>query len=247
MWSSTTQSLIINTTDNNFQNTGWYYISVYGYKNPSEFELMVDEWNQDQRKNEIKGNGKTMGKLIASSSNSKQCDNCKAWVPNHCFTIHSISCIRNNWRCSVCKKVIRKHLQKTHLHCEICSEVFNSNTSLQKHKDLTHIQIECSKCHIKLDRDQYQLHSEIECIHRLQKCKYCEMMMPTYDKVEHESTCGSKSILCKYCGVPIARKKTTIHEAVVHGINPSLGFRAGGRLNDPPSNFKSAPITEEMK
>merc|ERR1719273_2445591 len=127
-----------------------------------------------------------------------------SWVPNQSFKMHSVRCKRNNWRCPVCQKILRNNLKNSHFHCEKCPKVFDTEAAAQKHKNLIHSQFECPKCHIKMDRDRYQMHSEAECTYRLEACGFCEMMVPACDRFDHENACGSKSIPCQYCGVEVA-------------------------------------------
>lgn len=220
MWISTSHTLTIDTDDFKFQNVGWYYISVYGYKKSSEFVLTIEELISSETKNEeiivakLSRGGQMTGKMTAGSpSSTKQCDNCMSWVPNQSFKMHSVRCKRNNWRCPVCQKILRNSLKNSHFHCEICPKVFDTKTAAQKHKNLIHSLFECPKCHIKMDRDRYQMHSEAECAYRLEACGFCEMMVPACNRFDHEDACGSKSIPCQYCGVEVARKKMSSHQA----------------------------------
>jgi hypothetical protein len=107
----------------------WYYIGVHGYGEEAKFSLTVGE--------DTGGGEAAKGAVATTDSsedpNAKMCDNCHSYMPASRLTMHSMSCARQNWRCGVCAKVMRKALQATHAHCGVCGLAMHKD-DLAKHE-----------------------------------------------------------------------------------------------------------------
>eukprot|EP00462_Mataza_sp_D1_P019474 CAMPEP_0175130694 /NCGR_PEP_ID=MMETSP0087-20121206/6141_1 /TAXON_ID=136419 /ORGANISM="Unknown Unknown, Strain D1" /LENGTH=604 /DNA_ID=CAMNT_0016412925 /DNA_START=6 /DNA_END=1820 /DNA_ORIENTATION=- len=219
-------SLLIDKNDPDFV-ANWYYISVYGYKQDSSFTLLADETEEVE---EVKA-----GQLLRTASddpNAKRCENCLAFVPKGAHMMHSLQCVRINWRCPECHKLMRPSAKDQHTHCPQCGIGLNK-TGLQKHLDLIHKKVRCP-CGQEFEPEVFALHQKEECMLRLVNCKYCSMKVQATELKDHQDFCGSKSASCDLCGKDIPRKRMSHHKASEHGINPSLPRNHTGGLNDPP-------------
>jgi hypothetical protein len=74
---------------------------------------------------------------------------------------------RNNWRCPVCSKVLRKTQSATHVHCPKCPAVLSGSAELTKHLALTHAAVSCEMCGVRLEPEAMEQHKKESCPKRL--------------------------------------------------------------------------------
>ena len=58
-------------------------------------------------------------------------------------------CAKINWKCPKCSKVISTAMKGKHIHCsasDTCQEVFESDSSMERHVLLRHTKLPCDLC-----------------------------------------------------------------------------------------------------
>lgn len=161
-------------------------------------ELVTDKKDNNEEKvdnEEIKKDKPkdlTTGYISQPSENTKQCPNCKSFIPLSNYDIHELSCARLN---TLCKK---------------CGTVVNKN-SMDQHQEEYHSFVECSKCGELIEKMYLLLHEVNQCSHRLVSCKYCEMSIRLTDLSDHEEACGAITEPCGNCGLRIMRRYRDEH------------------------------------
>lgn len=150
-----------------------YHIGIHGYTNavvswvakvPREDDKK-DEMDVDRNKAYEKGPG-------------YQCTNCRAWVPEQTFTLHTGFCLRNNVLCPQgCGQVLKKGSWEAeqHWHCEQCEYVGELSDKL-KHVEYYHTPKSCI-CQ-DFTSDSYEalsVHRRTDCPEKLISCRYCHV------------------------------------------------------------------------
>lgn len=212
-------SVQVNVSDPHFSSS-WYYIAVHAYKAPAIFELLVTEVTAPVMLPEV-GTLK-IGRTNTSErpEGSVRCGNCGNWIPGSRAAIHEGVCRRNNWKCPVCKVLMRASDKAIHVHCPECNESL-SRADLPKHVDLNHSIYHC-ECGEGVPQNQVAFHKSDQCALRLKQCSYCNMQLPLSVLSPHQQQCGNNTELCSVCGKRYMRRKKAIHMAVEHNVNPSL-------------------------
>ncbi|ETO26798.1 hypothetical protein RFI_10336 [Reticulomyxa filosa] len=207
-----------------------------------EFDIYVEQpapnnENLDESLNETKtvgeettSSGSRLG-ISHETSNGKDlsqthtlCSNCRQWISNTAYTMHSIQCARINWKCDICHAVVNKAQKDKHKHCLYpnCAQVFDSFSAMYRHIQLRHIPVECDLCHEKLLSSLMLVHQKHECLLRLVPCQWCGMKLKFALLTEHETYCQNLTVECELCGQAVRRKGLENHLASEHGINPTL-------------------------
>jgi hypothetical protein len=199
---------VIDPKDPNF-GKGWYYFSIHSFKQEGSFKCTVRhvEPRADSEFEEKKGNlalNRDESKVVDKTKHTK-CDNCHKYVPNQSFTMHSVTCQRNNWFCKDCGKVIPRKEKDSHGHCEICHLAMDKS-ELEKHVEFVHGNVNC-ECGESVPRSDLDVHKAEYCIRRVVPCRYCGTQVPFIQKENHQSTCGARSISCEICGSEVPRKR----------------------------------------
>eukprot|EP00038_Savillea_parva_P014851 m.12259 g.12259 ORF g.12259 m.12259 type:complete len:759 (-) comp2925_c0_seq1:98-2374(-) len=161
------------------------------------------------------------------------CPNCGKTVPAARAALHEAYCSRNNVKCNVCNRTLRKMDQATHWHCDTCTDppfLANTEAGRAKHMALFHTDIPCGCGAVSLPLLQLQAHAREECPARRITCRFCFNDMaagaPADDPAdryrgytEHESRCGSKTSQCHKCSVHVRRRDLEAH-AKLHMMDP---------------------------
>jgi hypothetical protein len=163
---------------------------------------------------------------------SAQCDNCKQWIPKRTLAMHSAFCTRNNIPCDVCGKVLNKKEKDAHWHCPKCDfTTQDEDLSIRTwHGEKMHTEMEC-ECLV----DPHDVgfghhrfsgllelvhHKRFQCPERVVTCRFCHLKVRAGPQIvtrtgehvgEHEESCGSRTVKCDACGVPIRLKEVVTH------------------------------------
>jgi hypothetical protein len=170
-----------------------------------------------------------------------KCPNCEKMVPAARASLHQAYCSRNNSKCLVCERTLRKADQATHWHCGECTDplfLADTHAGRVKHLALFHSDIECGCGAVTLPLLPLQAHYRDDCPAREITCRFCFNEMAAgaaaddpADRfrgyTEHESRCGSKTTQCHKCGVHIRRRDLEAH-AKLHMFDPEPSTKAPG-------------------
>lgn len=159
-------------------------------------------------------------------SSDPVCSNCGRSIPAHNMAMHETFCLRNNIRCPVegCHQVILRNQQDKHCHCSQCKRVFSSQ-DLPQHETNFHTSYSCLMCSGSWSGglEELRQHQRGDCPQRLIRCRFCEDIVPSggdpddwRDKFhwglsQHESICGSKTIVCDECHQNVRIKEMDFH------------------------------------
>eukprot|EP01120_Amphizonella_sp_Union-15-10_P000223 TRINITY_DN10253_c0_g1_i1.p1 TRINITY_DN10253_c0_g1~~TRINITY_DN10253_c0_g1_i1.p1 ORF type:complete len:235 (-),score=22.71 TRINITY_DN10253_c0_g1_i1:68-772(-) len=185
------KTLTINNEDPNFV-TGTYYIGVYAHYNDSSFTLLATKEAELPNGQSLKG--------LQSDQDSVQCSNCDRFVPRASYVLHSATCLRQNWKCPVCKQVVPVPTKDKHM--------------------LVHQQVKC-ECGFEGEPDLVELHKRYECRLAPVQCPYCGLSIKFAERGSHVNSCGSRTTTCKHCGSILMRRDFRTHMNSVHGVYPS--------------------------
>ncbi len=200
-----------------------------------------------------KSTGTTLTGAFQPDSNIQLCPNCRANVPTSSFSLHSLSCSRNNVRCDhpSCGAILRKGTDEAnnHRHCKDCSKIILL-IDQERHSELWHNLHSCeSGCGKKSSLNDLHFHSRFECRFRKILCRFCNLLVragPAASSPEdrdrgltsHEAdVCGVKTKICTLCKPlrSIPRKQFDEHLTVHH---PSaIAARSSAQNNNPTSDM----------
>ncbi|KAI8903329.1 ubiquitin fusion degradation protein UFD1-domain-containing protein [Gorgonomyces haynaldii] len=159
--------------------------------------------------------------LVEQKVEGVECSNCYSIVPQQSLTMHQLHCSRNQKGCPICKRAFKIQDFADHTHCDKC-DYNGSLKAVQKHLIWKHQKHTCD-CGLEIDLDQVREHTlvcpEVNII-----CRYCHL----YQKrgklssnaqdlylglglTEHESECGSRTIVCQKCSKNITIKQVQQH------------------------------------
>lgn len=110
----------------------------------------------------------------------KVCDNCKRPIPMANYSMHTLTCARNNYLCPGCNMVVQK-------------------SKKEEHTNEFHALVYC-ECGQPVEKRLLQQHKETDCPRRTSTCEFCPLQMPYVEKFEHERKCGSQTVKCDTCG-----------------------------------------------
>lgn len=157
-----------------------------------------------------------VSKTTQPDANMQLCLNCRANVPTSSFSLHSLSCSRNNFRCEhlSCGAILRKGTEEAinHHHCKDCSKVIVPDNQ-ERHTDLWHTLHTCENgCGKKSSLHDLHYHSRFECRYRKILCRFCNLLVragPIASSLEdrergllssHEAdVCGVRTKICTLC------------------------------------------------
>jgi len=142
------------------------------------------------------GNGNSIGIFNRSSDqiegiDYRFCNNCNHRVPVSAFSMHSVSCVRMNWFCSLCQIVVQRSTKEQHLKEE-------------------HAKVAC-QCGSTMEKRFLGEHKAKQCSLREVTCSFCPLQMPYEEKYEHEAKCGSLTILCDLCSSYVRKQDLAVH------------------------------------
>lgn len=185
-----------------------------------------------------------------------ECSTCGSMVPAARAALHEAYCARNNTKCLICDRTLRKADRDTHWHCGECADPSFLATTVagrDKHLKLFHVDIACPCGQFAAPLLALQRHFRDECPARRITCRFCFNEMAAgvgaedaADRfrgyTEHESRCGSKTTQCHKCHAHIRRrdleshaklhmlddasKKTALTSGVAAGRRPTEAERA---------------------
>lgn len=185
------------------------------------------------------------------------CPTCGAKVPTSSFTLHSVTCARNNVRCQYpgCNAVLRKGIAfDRHIHCRECQMVVSPET-LATHVSYIHDLHTCSNsgCSVSMILRELHAHTTQDCTHRLIQCRYCHDIVKSggapSDAVDrfhgltaHEAECGSKTMVCPYCPTKraVLLKQWTTHIFMFHPNVPVI-TDSHGHFSSSAGSYDPAP------
>eukprot|EP01117_Protostelium_nocturnum_P006305 TRINITY_DN2276_c1_g1_i1.p1 TRINITY_DN2276_c1_g1~~TRINITY_DN2276_c1_g1_i1.p1 ORF type:complete len:987 (-),score=366.44 TRINITY_DN2276_c1_g1_i1:33-2858(-) len=155
----------------------------------------------------------------------KTCDNCKRPIPMANYSMHSLTCARNNYLCPGCNVVVQKSQKEQH------TEEFHALTVCD--------------CGTPIEKRLLSQHKENECPKRIVTCSYCPLQMPYVERFEHEMKCGSQTVKCETCNKYVKKKDLPVHMVECafssggggespNRFNPPIGPQTGG-MNEPRS------------
>jgi hypothetical protein len=120
-----------------------------------------------------------------------ECSNCRKQIPKRVQATHEAFCRRNHFTCGLCDRIIRIQDKEAHI-------------------EETHRQIRCS-CGEIMEIQNLARHKQIDCLHRLKPCQYCQLRKKMVDIPDHEDYCGSRTEKCSKCSKFISIKDFQQH------------------------------------
>ena len=128
------------------------------------------------------------------SSGMAICGTCGVRVPLRTLDLHTAYCEKNNCRCDVCGKVMRK-------------------VDLPKHRLETHAKVSC-ECGLVLEVSKMAAHHAPGggCRYRTTAmCQYCDLPYSLLEMEEHQRFCGSRTDICNNCGSRVLLRDWASH------------------------------------
>ncbi|KAJ3363011.1 hypothetical protein HDU91_003149 [Kappamyces sp. JEL0680] len=199
------------------QDHPFIYVAVEPYHCESavySIKLLAMPSDRDQQASEPGPSG--------AAAETQECTNCHLFVPARSFQMHTAFCVRNNVACPRCQKVFLKPDFPSHWHCDHCDKA-GSVSEKEKHESLLHSLQQCS-CGESLYVKQVAQHKRVDCPDRFIVCRFCHLLLRAgplsrsakdlilgMGLTEHESVCGSRTIVCVKCSKSIQLKDISIH------------------------------------
>lgn len=179
-----------------------FYISTKSDK-PIDFSISILEGEQDE---EMEAEEQPAG--------TKQCPNCKKFISENSYQMHTMFCERNNILCpNGCGQLFLRSaggIPATHWHCSECTAYGNTALSLSTHQETIHTPGSCSACSANFSNFvSIGFHRATDCPKKLHICRFCHLLVPqgettAVDRLNgftaHESQCGSRTTECPICG-----------------------------------------------
>jgi hypothetical protein len=120
--SEPTKSVFIPSTNFEYATNDVIYIGVHGYGDSlNSYELTVVYSEQPLINSDTLLD--SVNDVNANAPGYVQCSNCGNWIPERTITLHSNFCERNNIKCGLCGKIMKKEEATNHWHCAKCDEV----------------------------------------------------------------------------------------------------------------------------
>ncbi|XP_076138762.1 XIAP-associated factor 1 [Alosa pseudoharengus] len=123
------------------------------------------------------------------------CGNCKKDIAKSNFALHEPHCRRFLCVCPDCDEPVPRE-------------------QLEEHHSEQHIQVNCSKCNVKVERCHLMDHEADECKERLVSCEFCQLELPLSTMEEHTVACGSRTERCLDCGRYVTLKDQLRHAKI---------------------------------
>eukprot|EP00013_Stygamoeba_regulata_P020225 CAMPEP_0177651180 /NCGR_PEP_ID=MMETSP0447-20121125/12388_1 /TAXON_ID=0 /ORGANISM="Stygamoeba regulata, Strain BSH-02190019" /LENGTH=719 /DNA_ID=CAMNT_0019154199 /DNA_START=226 /DNA_END=2385 /DNA_ORIENTATION=- len=217
---------------------GTFFVAVCAWKEPSEYRIAVMSVNSRQEATSSSISLRSSVTALPSADHTT-CLNCLRPVPAHNLSRHLVFCRRNNYRCTLCSKVMRTQDQDKHwhcpacqmpgqpddhVHCEKCSRGMN-RIELEKHLAVSHTKLEC-ECHARFELAELLLHKEFECPKRAEQCSFCKATILSEALREHLLTCGAKHVTCEKCDKELLARELPFHVCSSAAPSSELGFFA---------------------
>jgi len=123
--SEPTKPVFIASTNSEYVNKDEVHIGVHGYGNSlNSYELTITYCDQPSTKSEL--SLESDNDINANAPGYIQCSNCENWIPERTIILHSNFCERNNIKCGLCGKIMKKGEEKKHWHCSKCDAVIEN-------------------------------------------------------------------------------------------------------------------------
>ncbi|KAL6057190.1 putative retrotransposon hot spot (RHS) protein [Balamuthia mandrillaris] len=183
---------------------GYLYIGVHAYKTAPLVNTLRYTLSCKLETPSSDDGGQRLGRDIQESvsiEGTELCPNCQRRIPSASFTLHTMRCSRENWRCPTCGEVV-------------------ATKEKEKHVAIAHAKVRCDRCGIELESNKLMQHKEEECQLRLVPCLYCNLKVPLPQRGEHQGMCGNRTMRCNLCMHPFKRNAIKKHLVEQHGIYP---------------------------
>lgn len=157
--------------------------------------------------------------LEANTKSGKQCPNCKQYIPEQSFQLHTTFCARNNVVCE-CGKVFQRQIPEDHWHCLEHSVNGTSENSKQLHDLYFHTPQKCTCGQELASKALLAVHRATACPNGLHICRFCHLKVPrdeptAVDRLEglsgHEGQCGNRTTECHICGKTVRLRELESH------------------------------------
>ncbi|GBC00840.1 hypothetical protein RclHR1_03990017 [Rhizophagus clarus] len=218
--SGPTKSIFIAPTNFEYATKDDIYIGVHGYSDSlNSYELTVTYSDQQLIKSEP-----LLEPVNDANENAPgyaQCSNCGNWIPERTIALHSNFCERNNIKCNLCGKIMKKGEEIKHWHCSKCDEIGDMSEQA-KHEVIFHTERKCSCGFITESLPNLALHRRTTCPDKLVICRFCSNLVkqgePSTNQndileglASHESYCGGRTITCVKCKKAVILKNVAAH------------------------------------
>lgn len=154
--------------------------------------------------------------IVSLGPDEGMCQTCGTVVNKARLVMHEAYCARNNYKCTICNKIMQKAKKDEHNHCPfhpLCSYIATSESGVQKHRKLTHDPFPCElRCGEDVLLENYHDHRKTFCVNRRETCMYCKLQLPHRLLDEHQEKCGSRTVRCASCNKYIMKKRFAQHE-----------------------------------
>ncbi|CAG8556505.1 7631_t:CDS:2 [Ambispora leptoticha] len=222
---SSERSIYISPTNSAYATSEEFCIGVYGHsESQTNYELLIT--NNDLPIPTV--TSKELDDENANKVGYAHCKNCGRWVPERTIVLHSNYCERNNIKCKLCGKIMRRDEEVFHWHCELCDQPGDSPEEKIKHQEIYHKRRECSCGYFTDSLPSLAAHKQSDCPNKLITCRFCHNLVkkgeiPTNSRdlleglTGHESYCGNRTIDCVKCNQSVSIRNVPMH-AKMHEI-----------------------------
>ncbi|CAG8454258.1 9756_t:CDS:2 [Ambispora gerdemannii] len=216
------KSVCIQPTNSAYATSEELYIGIHGYgESQTNYELLITNTDIPVTLQEHDDEN-------ANKVGYAHCRNCGSWVPERTIILHSSYCERNNIKCKVCGKIMKRGEENSHWHCGLCGQPGDSPEGKIKHQEIYHKRRECSCGYSTDSLPSLAAHKQSDCPNKLITCRFCHNLVkkgeiPTNprDLLEgltgHESYCGNRTIDCVKCNQSVSIRNVPMH-AKMHEI-----------------------------
>ncbi|CAB4398482.1 unnamed protein product [Rhizophagus irregularis] len=213
------KSIFIAPTNYEYATKDDIHIGVHGYSDLNSYELTVTY--SDQQLTKPEPSLETVNDANENAPGYAQCSNCGNWIPERTIVLHSNFCERNNIKCNLCGKIMKKGEDKSHWHCSKCDKIGDISEQA-KHEVIFHTERKCSCGFVTESLPDLALHRRTTCPDKLVICRFCsnlvkqgELSTNQNDMLEglasHESYCGGRTITCVKCKKAVILKNVAAH------------------------------------
>ncbi|CAG8475350.1 7728_t:CDS:2, partial [Scutellospora calospora] len=224
LWSNfetaSTKNIFIPSSNSEYATSNELFIGIHGFGDePASYELEITP--SDQPSNSHNSENAITSHVNENSPGYIKCDNCESWIPERTIALHSSFCLRNNIKCILCGKVMKKGEEQKHWHCEYCNKSGDFSEK-EKHQFVFHTIRQCS-CRFETESlPELAQHKRTTCPEKLITCRFCLNLVKQgdpstnqHDLLEgltaHESYCGGRTTTCLKCHQPVILKNVATH------------------------------------
>lgn len=173
---------------------GPLYVGIRGYQADATYTLSVTTQSTT-----LNSQRYSMANTDTLQADTTHCPNCQRSIAHRAFTMHTLQCARQNYRCVQCATVMPVRERA-------------------KHDALVHTALTCT-CGVKLEQSAMLYHTQYDCPRRLLSCVYCPLSFEQHQRGAHQAECGLLHSICKLCGENFQRKLIRRHMATQHGLD----------------------------